>query len=191
MIERKVRLSGEIQRDSIVDGDGIRTVIWFQGCPHKCPGCHNPESHDFQGGFETNISDIISILDKLDVQDGITFSGGEPMSQPYALYEIAKYAKSIGLNVWSYTGYTFEELLEKFETQPIFEETLNYIDVLVDGKFELDKKSLDLQFKGSSNQRIINVKRSLKEKRPVLIPKYKSTKSAKKTIKNTKKTLFT
>ena len=187
MEENYVRLASKIQKDSIVDGEGLRTVVWFQGCPHHCPGCHNPQSHDFNGGFKIKISNLIEMIDSLKIQDGITFSGGEPMSQPEALYELAKHSKSIKLNVWCYTGYTFEELMEFAKTNTVYIDLLKYIDVLIDGKFILEQKSLDLQFKGSANQRIIDVKKSLKENKPVLITKYKKTKTiAKKKYSNKK-----
>ena len=189
MTDTFVRLSGPIQKDSIVDGEGLRTVIWFQGCPHHCPGCHNPESHDFSQGKKVKIEDIKAEIENLKIQDGITFSGGEPMSQPGALLELAKYIKEKGLNIWTFSG---EQLLEMSEKEPIYLDILKNIDVLVDGKFIIEEKSLDLQFKGSANQRIIDVKKSLKTKSVVLIPKYKRTKSANKTriINKKTKTLF-
>lgn len=175
-MKKTVRLSSPIQRDSIVDGEGLRTVIWFQGCPHHCPGCHNPSSHDFKGGFVKNIDDLITEIKSLKIQDGITFSGGEPMSQPEALLLISKAAKEDNLNLWCFTGYVFEQLIEMSKSNPIYLEVLNYIDVLIDGKFELDQKSLNLKFKGSINQRTIDVKKSLKKGEVVLIPKYKKAK---------------
>lgn len=171
-----VRLAAPIQKDSIVDGEGLRTVIWFQGCPHNCPGCHNPSSHDLKGGTITKISDIIKFIDDLKHQDGITFSGGEPMHQPEALLQIAKHAKEKKLNTWSFTGYTFEELLIMSEKNPIYLEILNNIDVLVDGTFKIKEKSLNLKFRGSKNQRIIDVKKSLKNNKCVLIQKYRKEK---------------
>ncbi len=156
----KVRLASQIQPDSILDGEGIRTVIWFQGCKHNCLGCQNPETHDFNKGFETDTKDICEKLKELKYQTGITLSGGDPFFQASAALEIAKFAKSINLNVWAYTGFTYEALL-KSDINKL--ELLKYIDVLVDGKFMLDKKSLNCKFRGSSNQRLIDVKKSLKE----------------------------
>lgn len=181
---QKVYLAASLQTDSIVDGEGLRTVIWFQGCPHHCPGCHNPESHPFKKGIETNTEKIISELSKLKNQDGITFSGGEPMSQPEALLEISKYAKQNKMNVWSYTGYTYEQLLELAITNNVYKEILNNIDVLVDGQFILEQRSLNLKFRGSRNQRIIDVKKSIKNNKVVLIQKYKKEKKLKSTIKD-------
>ena len=164
----EIRLSSKIQTDSVVDGEGIRTVIWTQGCPHHCPYCHNPETHDFKGGFLMDTDEIIEKLRNLELQDGITFSGGDPMMQPEACTEIAKACKEMGYNIWCYTGFLFEDLL----SNPKQVEFLKYIDVLVDGKFEIDKKSYDAKFRGSTNQRLINVKASLKKNRGVTIRKY-------------------
>lgn len=163
----KIRLAtNEIQRDSIVDGEGIRSVIWTQGCPHHCPFCHNPNTHSYESGFLLNVDDILKKIDKLEGQDGLTFSGGDPMEQPIPCTEIAKYAKNHGLNIWCYTGYTFEELLNKKEKEII--DFLHQIDVLVDGKFIYEEKSYDLLFKGSKNQRLIDVKKSLQENKVIL-----------------------
>ena len=160
----KIRLAGPIQSDSIVDGEGIRTVIWTQGCIHNCYGCHNPETHSFEAGTLVDTDDVIKILDNLKGQDGITLSGGDPMCQVDACLVIARHAKKIGLNVWCYTGYTFDkdvmqDMCNKWEETP---EILSYLDVVVDGKFEEDKKDLKLQFRGSSNQRILDVKETLR-----------------------------
>lgn len=165
----KIRLSNPLQSDSIVDGEGIRCVIWTQGCPHHCKGCHNPETHSFNKGFLKDTDELIEQIKNLELQDGITFSGGDPMIQAEACTEIAKACKEMNLNIWCYTGFTFEELL----IDPIKVEFLKYIDVLVDGKFELDKKSYDAMYRGSTNQRIINVKDSLKKGKCVTIRKYK------------------
>ncbi len=164
----KIRLASNLQSDSIVDGEGIRTIIWTQGCPHHCPGCHNPETHSFDGGKLVEVEEIKKEISGLLGQDGITISGGEPFSQIEPCLEIAKFAKSLNLNVWCYTGYTFEELLK----MPKAIEFLKYVDVLIDGKFMMSEKSLSLKFRGSRNQRIINVKRSLREKKVCTIRKY-------------------
>lgn len=153
-----VRLAADIQPDSILDGSGIRTVIWFQGCLHNCEGCQNPETHDMNSGMVVDIDDIKMKLKNLKYQSGITLSGGDPFFQPEAALEIAKFAKSIGLNVWAYTGFAFEALLNGDKKR---RDLLEYVDVLVDGKFMLDKKSLNCKFRGSTNQRLIDVKKSL------------------------------
>lgn len=163
----------EIQEDSIVDGEGIRSVIWFQGCSHNCLGCHNPETHDFKSGFEVSISKVKEMIDNLEYQSGVTFSGGDPMMQVEALEELAKHVHERGMNVWCYTGYTFEELLELAKKNSHYLEVLKNIDVLVDGRFVLVLKSFDVQFRGSSNQRIIDVAKSLEEGKAVSVLKYK------------------
>lgn len=171
----KIRLAADLQPDSIVDGEGIRTVIWTQGCPHHCLGCHNPSTHDIEGGVLVGLEEVYDEIDFLEGQDGITFSGGDPFIQPKACSEIAKYARKKGYNIWAYTGYTWEQLLDLSKTKPEIMDFLKEIDVLVDGKFELSKKSYYLKFAGSSNQRIIDVKTSLKKKKVVLVEKYQKT----------------
>lgn len=152
-----VRLAADIQPDSILDGSGIRTVIWFQGCLHNCKGCQNPETHDMNGGIVVDVDELKMKLKNLKYQSGITLSGGDPFFQPDAALEIAKFAKSIGLNVWAYTGFTYEALLSDKSRLDL----LKYVDVLVDGKFMIDKKSLNCKFRGSTNQRLIDVKKSM------------------------------
>jgi len=160
----KIRLSSPINTDSIVDGRGLRTVIWCQGCPHDCPGCHNPDTHNFAGGFEQDVDKLVKELLAVQMQSGVTFSGGDPMMQATTCAVIARQLKEHNLNIWCYTGFTFEELLNK----PDCVQFLQYIDVLVDGKFELPLKSYELMFKGSANQRIIDVPASLQQNRAVL-----------------------
>jgi len=160
----KIRLSSSIATDSVVDGRGLRTVIWCQGCPHDCAGCHNPDTHSFTGGFEQDIDELVQEILAVQMQSGVTFSGGDPMMQPASCAAIASRLKERTINIWCYTGFTFEELLDK----PDCVQFLQYIDVLVDGKFELALKSYELLFKGSANQRIIDVPASLKENRVVL-----------------------
>ena len=175
----KIRLAADLQIDSIVDGEGLRTVIWTQGCSHNCAYCHNPHTHDFNGGDLVDIEDVIERLEELEGQSGVTFSGGDPMFQSKACYLLAKKVHELGMNVWAYTGFTYEELLEKGNEDIL--KFLSEIDVLIDGKFEIDKKSLDLEFRGSTNQRIIDVKKSL-ENHEVVLYKLKD-----KTEKNIRK----
>lgn len=174
----KIRLAADLQTDSIVDGIGIRTVIWTQGCSHNCPYCHNPKTHDFNGGDLVELEDVIEELENLSGQDGVTFSGGDPMFQPKECAILAKKVHELGMNVWAYTGFTFEELIEKGNKDIL--EFLNNIDVLIDGRFEIDKKSLDLEFRGSSNQRIIDIPKSLENHKLVL---YDLNKKSNKFIK--------
>lgn len=159
----KVKLAADIQSDSIVDGEGLRTVIWFQGCPHGCPGCQNPETHDIKQGMEVDIEEVFEKIDNLKFQKGITLSGGDPFMQPEAAKKIADYAHKCGYNIWCYTGYTYENIIKN----PKLKSLLESVDVLIDGPFLLEEKSLNCRFRGSKNQRIIAVKKSLEEERVV------------------------
>lgn len=174
----KIRLAiPDLQLDSIVDGEGIRCVLWTQGCIHNCLGCHNPQTHSFSEGYLVDIKKIEKeILDASSYHDGITFSGGDPMCQAEVCLEIAKFCKKNNINVWCYTGYTYEELISRGISNSKIKEFLENIDVLIDGKFILEKKSLDVKFRGSTNQRIIDVKKSLKEEKVVLFDKYNEQK---------------
>ena len=164
----KLRISGLVE-ESIVDGPGIRFVIFSQGCPHKCKGCHNPHTFDPKDGYDQNISDIIEKIQKNPLLSGVTFSGGEPFLQAKAFSEIAKESHEMGLDVISYTGYTFEDLEIGFLSNPHWKSLLENIDILVDGPFEIEKKNLLLKFRGSENQRIIDVKKSLKSGVPIIM----------------------
>lgn len=153
-----IRIYG-LAEDSIVDGPGYRFAIFTQGCPHACPGCHNPESHSFEAGRLMDTSDIIARFDGNPLMEGITLSGGDPLCQPEACLELAKAAHERQLTVWCYTGYTWEALLK--EADPARLALLREVDVLVDGPFLLQERSLALQYCGSRNQRLIDVKRTL------------------------------
>ena len=154
----KIRLSSALLVDSIVDGKGLRVVVWTQGCPHRCEGCHNPNTHSFTGGKEYDTSSIIEQMSKYGYHDGVTFSGGEPFEQTAPLIEIAKAARKLDWNIWCYTGYLFEDLLNDSDKLALLKE----IDVLIDGPFILSQRSLSKPFIGSLNQRIIDVQSSLK-----------------------------
>lgn len=159
-----IRIAG-IVNDSIVDGPGFRLSVFMQGCVHHCVGCHNPKTHDFNGGYDIDTDAILLQASENSLLDGITLSGGEPFCQSEACACIARGARKLGLTVWCYTGYTFEALLNgKAEWQHLLKE----IDVLVDGKFEIALKTLDCRFRGSSNQRLIDVQASLKGGKTVL-----------------------
>lgn len=162
----KIRLSGIIE-ESIVDGPGIRFVIFSQGCPHHCKGCHNPQTFDPSGGYEDDTNNLIMKIKKNPLLKGVTFSGGEPFLQAEAFTELAREIHSLGLDVMSYTGYVFEDLIAHKENIS-WQNLLHNIDLLVDGPFLLEKKSLLLKFRGSENQRIINVNESLKSNKTVL-----------------------
>ena len=168
----KIKLAAYLQFDSIVDGEGIRTVIWTQGCPHHCLGCHNPETWDPDLGEEVDVEEVCEIIDNMQGQDGITFSGGDPFMQPEACSYIAKHARKKGYSIWSYTGYTWEELMILGKENKAIMDFLKELDVLVDGRFILGKKSYACLFRGSTNQRIINVPESLKKKKVVLMDEY-------------------
>lgn len=154
----KIRIAG-ITEDSIVDGPGIRMTVFVQGCPPRCKGCHNPETLDFEGSKDMDISDIIAMIDKNPLLDGITLSGGEPFFQSEACEMLAKAAHSRGLNVWCYTGYTWEVIKEVLEIYPL--SLIREVDVLVEGPFVEAKRTLELPWRGSKNQRLIDVRKSL------------------------------
>ena len=153
-----IRIYGTVD-DSIVDGYGCRYAIFTQGCPHRCPGCHNPESHDFAGGRVVDTQVIIDQFSQNPLLDGVTLSGGDPLCQPEACLLLAQAAHQKRLTVWAYTGYTWEALVK--ENDPARMALLREVDVLVDGPFILAERSLALQFCGSRNQRLIDVKKSL------------------------------
>ena len=160
----RIRLAGLVN-DSIVDGPGLRLAIFTQVCPHHCPECHNPQSHDPEGG-EWHDTEVLAALAAENILlDGITLTGGDPFVQPEACADLARRAHNAGLNVWCYTGYVFEELLTgKQEWRALLEN----VDVLVDGPFLRAQKTLDKRFRGSANQRIIDVPASLKSRTTVL-----------------------
>lgn len=156
-------LSG-IVGDSIVDGPGIRTTVFSQGCPHHCPGCHNPETWEFGCGTPMEEERILDIVRANPLCRGITFSGGEPFAQAEGFAKLARLLKARGYEVASYTGYTFEQLLRGTPAQ---RELLEAIDILIDGPFLLEEKSLEIPFRGSRNQRILDVPQSLAAGRAV------------------------
>ena len=158
----KLRISG-IVNDSIVDGPGIRLTIFTQGCLFNCPNCHNPQTHDLNGGYDQEISEIMALIEKNSLLDGVTISGGEPFLQPKALLNLVKQIQSLSLSVMVYSGYTFEQLINDTAKRALLQE----IDYLVDGLFIEELKSLELLYRGSSNQRLIDVQASLKANRVV------------------------
>lgn len=157
----QICLSSNLQIDSVVDGPGIRTVIWTQGCIHNCPGCHNPSTHAFNAGMMFDIDTICKNITL--IYQNITFSGGDPFLQSKQCAKIASYAKSIGLTVWAYTGFTFEDLVSMNDND--VNDFLSCIDVLVDGRFELANKTMECAYRGSSNQRLIDVPLSINTKK--------------------------
>lgn len=161
-----LRIAGVV-KESIVDGPGIRFTVFTQGCNHHCPGCHNPQTHDFDGGNVVSIDSLLEQIKKNPLLDGITLSGGEPFEQAEACGELARRAHAMKLNVMTYSGYTFEEIVEGSTYRPGWKELLQETDILVDGPFMLERRNILLRFRGSENQRLIDVKKSLKEGRVV------------------------
>jgi len=166
-----VRISG-IKKHSSVNGPGVRYVLFFQGCPHHCPGCQNPETHDPAGGTGRDTGEVIQELLQTKYLDGLTFSGGDPLMQPQAVMEIARAAKKTGLNIWLYTGWTFEQILQGAAGE-IAKQALTCLDVLVDGPFVEPLKTGNAIWRGSDNQRLIDVKKSLEQNRIVELPESK------------------
>lgn len=154
-----IRIAGTVN-DSIVDGPGLRYAVFVQGCSHRCPGCQNPETHDPLGGHDDDTNNLIAKMKKNPLLSGLTLSGGEPMEQPIPCLALAKAAHESGLNVWCYTGYTWEQLTQ--ENDPDRMALMHEIDVLVDGPFIQAEKSLELDFRGSRNQRLIDSPASLR-----------------------------
>lgn len=157
-----IRIAGTVC-ESIVDGPGLRYTVFVQGCPHGCPGCHNPHTHSFDGGTIVDIEELFVECIEDPLHQGVTFSGGEPFCQAEPLYFLGSKFKEYGFDLMCYSGWTFEELLKKSETEEYVKELLSITDILVDGRFELNRRSLALKFRGSDNQRIIDVQKSLKE----------------------------
>ncbi len=165
MSDRTIRIAGVIE-ESIVDGPGIRFVIFTQGCPHHCPGCHNPQTHDFAGGQEVAVSRLLADAQANPLVGGVTLSGGEPFCQPGPLAELAEALRRGGKHIMAYTGYTWEQLLQMDD--PDVRALLRQCDVLVDGPFLQEQRDLTLRFRGSRNQRLIDVPASLAQSRVVL-----------------------
>ena len=158
-----VRVAGRIA-ESIVDGPGLRYVLFTQGCPHRGPGCHNPDTHDFGGGTPVVLRDILADIRRNPLLRGVTFSGGEPFCQSEALIPLAAALKSLGYHLMAYTGYVWEDLARDSAAARL----LPFLDMLVDGPFVAARRSLELRFRGSSNQRILDVPAGLRAGRPVL-----------------------
>lgn len=151
---KTLRIAGTVN-DSVVDGPGIRYVIFTQGCPHHCPGCHNPQTHDFSGGEDADVEKILAEIFENPILSGVTFSGGEPFCQAESLVSIAKILKEKGKHLMIYTGYLLEQL-QKMEN-PSVHKLLELADVIVDGPFIMEEKNLTLSYRGSENQRVIDM----------------------------------
>ena len=166
-----IRIAGVV-RESIVDGPGFRFTVFCQGCPHNCEGCHNQATHDFSGGYDCDISRILEAIDKNPLLDGVTFSGGEPMCQAEAFCSLAAEVKKRNLNIVTYTGYTYEELLIMSEKDIWIKKLLDSTDILIDGRFILSQRDLTLLFRGSRNQRVIDMNLTRNSGKLTLAEKY-------------------
>lgn len=166
-----IRIAGVV-RESIVDGPGFRFTVFCQGCPHNCEGCHNQATHDFSGGYDCDISRILEAIDKNPLLDGVTFSGGEPMCQAEAFCSLAVEVKKRNLNIVTYTGYTYEELLIMSEKDIWIKKLLDLTDILIDGRFILSQRDLTLLFRGSRNQRVIDMNLTRNSGKLTLAEKY-------------------
>ena len=159
MSDTIARIAG-ISKESIVDGPGLRMTVFFQGCLHRCPGCHNPQTQSITGGHCLAVDDILREFNANPMLKGITLSGGEPLNQPRPASEIAKAVVAMGKDVVVYTGWTWEEIISMSEASLYVEELIKNTTLLIDGKYVEKLRSLELRFRGSSNQRIIDVQRS-------------------------------
>ncbi|MBR6872528.1 MAG: anaerobic ribonucleoside-triphosphate reductase activating protein [Ruminococcus sp.] len=167
----KFRCAG-LTPESIVDGPGLRFTVWTQGCLHNCEGCHNPQTHALDGGFEADTDEVFEQVISNPLLDGVTLSGGDPFFQAKAMAQLARRIRcyeGFKLNVIAYTGFTYEELLELADDNNGYLDLLRECDYLIDGRFVLAERSLELKFRGSRNQRFIDVQRSLAEGRVVVI----------------------
>ena len=162
----QIRLAG-IVKESVVDGPGIRMVVFVQGCPHHCPGCHNENTQDPFGGYLSTVQEVIDQLPSNPLVTGMTFSGGEPFMQAGVLAVIGKAAKQRNLSVFTYTGFVFETLLEQSRNNPDIAALLAITDVLIDGPFLLEQRDISLAFRGSGNQRLLDVPTSLRQGKAV------------------------
>ena len=164
----KLQIAGIVD-DSIVDGDGCRLTVFVQGCARRCPGCQNPETQPMEGGRAIDTAAILQQMAENPILSGITFSGGEPFLQPAPLASLARAVHQRGLDVWSYSGFTLEELAKRAEKDKATRALLSELDVLVDGPYEEAQRDLTLHFRGSRNQRVIDMKKTRKAGRIVLL----------------------
>lgn len=163
----EIRIAGVV-KESIVDGPGIRYTVFTQGCPHHCEGCHNPQTHDFNKGNLVSISKIVEDIQKDPLLRGVTISGGEPFMQAKKVADLVSRLDRNKLNIMIYTGFEYEYLVSNANEENGYIELLKNADILIDGKFDINKKSETLPFRGSINQRSIDVKESLKSGSTVL-----------------------
>jgi anaerobic ribonucleoside-triphosphate reductase activating protein len=164
-----LRIAG-IVTESVVDGPGVRYVVFAQGCPHACEGCQNPDTWDPKGGYETTPRELIKQIRKAPASiRGVTLSGGEPFMQAAEMADLARRVHALGMNVVTYTGYVYEDLCAMAEKNPAIAQLLDQTDLLVDGPFIMELKDISLRFRGSSNQRLIDMKATRDEGRLVLL----------------------
>ena len=155
-----MRVAGTVQ-DSIVDGPGFRFVVFAQGCDLRCEGCHNPATWERGGGEDIPVDELVAEMLGNPLTDGLTLSGGEPFLQAAECEKLAAAARKEGLNVWAYTGFSFEEIYAKSKVEPSTLGLLRLLDVLVDGPFKLSQRTLSLKWRGSKNQRVLDLPKSL------------------------------
>lgn len=167
-MKKQIRLAG-IAYETLVNGPGLRRVFFSQGCIHNCEGCFNPETHDFNSGKEFNMDDLIKDVLDNPMLTGVTFSGGDPFERAEEFSYLGKAFEKANLSVWCYTGYTYEFIIKDKNKRKGWKDLIDNIDVLVDGKFDKDKVKDGLKFRGSLNQRIIDVKKSRESNEVVLI----------------------
>lgn len=157
-----------IEAESVVDGEGWRFAIFTQGCKHHCKNCHNPQTWDMCGGTQMSVDSLVDTIEEAFkeniLMDGVTLTGGDPLYQPDATLRLCKKLKELDINIWVYTGFTYEEITKDEKLMDI----MSYIDVLVDGPFVESLKSLELEYRGSSNQRILDMKKTLESGKPKL-----------------------
>lgn len=165
----KLKINNYIS-ESYVDGPGIRFTVFTQGCIHNCPGCHNPQTHDFNKGIYFDNEKIVELMNKNPLIEGLTLSGGDPLMQIDECLDLAKMVKNQDKNydIVLYTGYTFEQIIEMGKKNDNLMELLKYIDYLIDGPFILKLRDLELNYCGSSNQRVIDVQKTLKENKIII-----------------------
>lgn len=156
---QKIKIAGIIE-ESIVDGPGMRFVLFVQGCNHKCEGCHNSHTQDFNGGEYMTIGEILEKIRENPLLDGVTFSGGEPFEQADVLSKLAKQLRQLNYHVITYSGYTYEAIEKRALEDLGWSELIENSDVLIDGRFENEKRNLKLRFRGSENQRVIDIKKT-------------------------------
>ena len=167
----RIRIAGVV-KESIVDGPGLRYAIFTQGCAHRCPECHNPETWDFNGGYECEFEKIIKSIEENPLLDGVTFTGGDPLYQPQACYELGLLLKEKKLNILVFTGYTFEEIEELKVKDQWVEKLMSITDILIDGRYDNSQRDLTLLFRGSKNQRVIDMNKTRETGKMVLDERY-------------------